>query len=69
MEKAHGWNGGRKMSRRPATFTKSDLKRAMAVACETGPEYAVRVTRDGALEIYRKAMENDAVTYAGEIRL
>jgi hypothetical protein len=39
--------------RRPATFTKTDLKRALVVAAETGPDYAVRVTKDGALEIYR----------------
>lgn len=43
------------MSRRPATFTKADLARALAVAQEAGPDYAVKVTRDGALEIYRKA--------------
>jgi hypothetical protein len=47
------------VSRRPATFTKTDLKRAMAVATETGPDYAVRVTRDGALEIYRRMVERD----------
>jgi len=45
--------------RRPATFTKSDLRRALVVASETGPDYAVRVTRDGALEIYRRVMERD----------
>jgi len=47
------------MSRRPATFTKSDLKRALTVASETGPDYAVKVTRDGALEIYRRIVERD----------
>ncbi len=45
------------MSRRPATFTKADLKRALVVASETGPDYAVRVTKDGALEIYRRVVE------------
>lgn len=45
------------MSRRPATFTKADLKRALVVASETGPDYAVRVTADGALEIYRRVVE------------
>lgn len=47
------------VSRRPATFTKTDLKRALTVASETGPDYAVRVTRDGALEIYRRIVERD----------
>ena len=47
------------VSRRPATFTKTDLKRALTVASETGPDYAVRVTRDGALEIYRRVVERD----------
>ena len=47
------------MSRRPATFTKTDLRRALTVASETGPDYAVRVTRDGALEIYRRVVERD----------
>lgn len=50
------------VSRRPATFTKSDLKRALTVASETGPDYAVRVTRDGALEIYRRVVERDEPT-------
>lgn len=57
------------MSRRPATFTKADLSRALAVAQEAGPDYAVRVTRDGALEIYRRAAEKPEVAYHGEIRL
>lgn len=57
------------MSRRPATFTKADLSRALSVAAETGPDYAVRVTRDGALEIYRRTPEKAEPVYHGEIRL
>lgn len=57
------------MSRRPATFTKADLARALAVASEAGPDYAVRVTRDGALEIYRRTPEKAQTVYHGEIRL
>lgn len=56
------------MSRRPATFTKADLSRALAVAQEAGPDYAVRVTRDGSLEIYRQQGKPE-VPYSGEIRL
>jgi hypothetical protein len=57
------------VTRRPATFTKSDLKKALAVAAETGPDYAVRVTRDGALEIYRRAGEKEVPAYHGAIQL
>jgi hypothetical protein len=57
------------VSRRPSTFTKSDLKKALAVAAETGPDYAVRVTRDGALEIYRRAGEKEVPAYHGAIQL
>lgn len=57
------------MGRRSATFTKADLARALAVAAEAGPEYAVKVTRDGALEIYHRGQERPEVAYTGEIRL
>jgi hypothetical protein len=58
------------MPRRPATFTKADLSRALAAAAEAGPDYAVKVNRDGSLEIYRKASDRPAdVPYKGEIKL
>jgi hypothetical protein len=58
------------MSRRPATFTKADLARALAAAADAGPDYAVKVCRDGSLEIYRRTPDKPgAVDFKGEIRL
>ena len=57
------------MSRRPATFTKADLARALACAADAGPDYAVKVNRDGSLEIYRRGPEKAEVDFKGEIRL
>jgi hypothetical protein len=58
------------VSRRPSTFTKADLARALACAADAGPDYAVRVNRDGSLEIYRRAQDKPgAVDFKGEIRL
>jgi hypothetical protein len=58
------------MPRRPATFTKADLARALAAAADAGPDYAVKVHRDGTLEIYRKPSDRpEDVPYKGEIKL
>jgi hypothetical protein len=58
------------MSRRPATFTKADLARALAAAADAGPDYAVKVCRDGSLEIYRRVSDTAPETpYKGEIKL
>lgn len=54
------------MSRRPATFTKADLSRAMAVARENG--MTVEVLPDGTMRIVPVGSEQ-RVTYQGEIRL
>lgn len=53
------------VSRRPATFTKSDLARAMAVAREHG--MTVEVAPDGTLRIV--PLLSGKVEYSGEIRL
>lgn len=53
------------MSRRPATFTKADLARAMAVAREHG--MTVEVAPDGTLRIVPVATEK--AVYRGEIHL
>ena len=57
------------MSRRPSTFTKADLARALACAADAGPDYAVKVNRDGSLEIYRRGADKPEVDFKGEIRL
>jgi len=54
------------MSRRPATFTKADLARALAVAREHG--MTVEVTPDGTLRIV-PVNGAAAPKYQGEIRL
>lgn len=53
------------MSRRPATFTKADLARAMSVAREHG--MTVEVAPDGTLRIV--PLLSGKVEYSGEIRL
>lgn len=53
------------MSRRPATFTKADLTRAMAVAREHG--MTVEVAPDGTFRIV--PVSSGKVEYSGEIRL
>lgn len=53
------------MSRRPATFTKADLARAMAVAREHG--MTVEVAPDGTFRIV--PVSSAKVEYSGEIRL
>lgn len=59
---------GADMSRRPATFTKADLSRAMAVAREHG--MTVEVQADGTIRIVPLTGGKPArVDYAGEIRL
>ena len=55
----------RDMSRRPATFTKADLARAMAVARENG--MTVEVAPDGTFRIV--PLGSERVEYQGEIRL
>lgn len=55
------------MSRRPATFTKADLARAMAVAREHG--MTVEVAPDGTMRIVPVAVTERRVDYKGEIRL
>jgi len=54
------------VSRRPATFTKADLARALAVAREAG--MTVEVAPDGTLRIVPVAGAAGPV-YQGEIRL
>lgn len=54
------------MSRRPATFTKADLARAMAVAREHG--MTVEVAPDGTMRIVPVGSQQ-RVEYRGEIRL
>lgn len=49
------------MSRPPARFTETDLKRALKAAREVGGEdMAVRVFPDGSFEIYWKSPEQQA---------
>jgi len=55
------------MSRRPATFTKADLARALTVAREHG--MTVEVQQDGTIRIVPVAMPKGQVDYQGEIRL
>ena len=66
MEAYTGREDHRAMSRRPATFTKADLSRAMAVARENG--MTVEVLPDGTLRIVPLGSEQRAM-YHGEIRL
>jgi hypothetical protein len=54
------------VSRRPATFTKADLARALTVAREHG--MTVEVAPDGTLRIVPISTEPKAV-YRGEIHL
>jgi len=54
------------MSRRPATFTKADLARALSVAREHG--MTVEVAPDGTLRIVPVTTDAKAV-YRGEIHL
>lgn len=50
------------MSRPPARFTESELKRALKAAREVGgDEMAVRVLSDGSIEIYRKVQQEEAL--------
>lgn len=55
------------MSRRPATFTKADLSRAMSVAREHG--MTVEVQADGTIRIVPVSAGLGRVDYQGEIRL
>jgi hypothetical protein len=55
------------MSRRPASFTKADLARALAVAREAG--MTVEVAPDGTLRIVPVSLSKGQVDYQGEIRL
>jgi hypothetical protein len=55
------------VSRRPATFTKVDLARALTVAREHG--MTVEVQQDGTIRIVPVGMPKVQVDYQGEIRL
>jgi hypothetical protein len=55
------------VSRRPATFTKADLARALSVAREHG--MTVEVQQDGTIRIVPVSVSKGQVDYQGEIRL
>jgi hypothetical protein len=55
------------VSRRPATFTKADLARALSVAREHG--MTVEVQQDGTIRIIPVDVPRAAVDYRGEIKL